>query len=252
MVDSHCHIDQFEDPLAEALEAERLGIETVAVTSVPSHYRAGLTHLEGFVHVHLALGLHPLAASNHATEVDDFVALARNVLFIGEVGLDFSKAGWGTRHAQVDVFRRVVSSLAGRQHFVTVHSRQAEGTVLDVLAEYGVGPVVFHWFTGTSAIMKKVLEAGHYIGVNPAMTASETGHSVMGSCPRDRVITETDGPYAKCGNVTCRPRDVAIVLRCLAAHWQVKQDIAEATVDANFRRLAVGEHMTSPRLAAPT
>ena len=91
MLDSHCHLDRYEDAQAVAAEAARRGVFTIAVTNLPSHFRAGVAHVRRFARVRLALGLHPLAAAEHAREISDFEALLSTTSFVGEVGLDYSK-----------------------------------------------------------------------------------------------------------------------------------------------------------------
>jgi TatD DNase family protein len=51
MLDAHCHIDQFPDSMTVAEDCERKGVTTVAVTNLPSHYRAGLEPVKRFRHV---------------------------------------------------------------------------------------------------------------------------------------------------------------------------------------------------------
>src|SRR5215207_5842038 len=104
MLDSHCHLDRYEDAPAVAAEAARRGVFTIAVTNLPSHFRAGVPHVRRFAKVRLALGLHPLAAAEHAGELSDFEALFTTTSFVGEVGLDYSREGWATRQRQLETF----------------------------------------------------------------------------------------------------------------------------------------------------
>jgi hypothetical protein len=41
MIDVHCHIDQFRNPVKIAKRAEDAGIVTIAVTSLPDHFKLG-------------------------------------------------------------------------------------------------------------------------------------------------------------------------------------------------------------------
>lgn len=239
MIDTHCHIDQFADPLAVARSAEKRAITTVAVTNLPSHYMLSLPHLRGFRHIHSALGLHPLAARSHHRELPDFLRLAPSARFVGEVGLDFSKAGEDTRDVQLASFRRIAECLSGGLHFVTVHSRGAETEVLEILSESGVGPVVFHWFTGSKPALRSLLSAGHYVSVNTAMIASRKWREIFADVPRDRVLTETDGPHAKCGMRPAEPADISRVIMWLSEQWQVQPGEAELTVLQTYERLTL-------------
>jgi len=61
MIDTHCHIDIYNDPMAIALECERNGVVTIAMTNLPSHFEMGYSHLKNLSKVRLALGMHPLS-----------------------------------------------------------------------------------------------------------------------------------------------------------------------------------------------
>jgi TatD DNase family protein len=187
--------------------------------------------------VHLALGLHPLAARVHARELPEFLRLAPSVRFVGEIGLDFSPAGRGTRELQLRSFQRIAESLSGHSRFVTLHSRGAEIEVLEILQRHSVRPVVFHWFTGSRNALLKLLEAGHFVSVNTAMVNSKRWRELFPLIPKERVLTESDGPHAKCGVRPAEPSDVRGVLGWLAQQWGIAPTEAESLVGRNFQVL---------------
>jgi TatD DNase family protein len=237
MIDTHCHIDLYDSPHEVAAEAEKKRIETIAVTYLPSHYELAKANLGGFKHVHPALGLHPLAARDHPSELALFKKHFANARFIGEVGLDFSQAGRATRTQQEKSFGLVVECLRQTRKFVTVHSRGAEDAVLDYLQTSGVSPVIFHWFSGSQTQLKKILEAGHRISINPAMVATAKWREVINFVPQDLVLTESDGPFVKTNGVPARPWNMDIVLRWLANCWKTDLKSASECVSKNFQSL---------------
>lgn len=238
MIDTHCHVDLFPNPAAVVAACERQALHTVAVTNLPSHYRLGLEHVAGCRYVHLALGFHPLATErNRRREMALFEEHASQAKYIGEVGLDLSPEGWRTRAEQEEVIRLVFSCLRGRRRFVTMHSRRGEEQVLDLLAEYEVGPVVLHWFSGPARALERAIDDGHCFSVNPAMTASRRGVGLIERMPPDRVLTETDGPYVQLKNQPARPEEVRRVLDRLCGIWAVPWERAEELVRRNFDRL---------------
>jgi len=210
----------------------------VAVTNLPSHFVAGQAPTRGLQGVRLALGLHPLAVGPNEREIERFRPLLAQTSFVGEVGLDFSREGSGTREIQVRAFREVAAAISDAgPKFITIHSRRAETAVLDVLQEYRVGPAVFHWFSGTPALLDRVLEAGHYVSVNPAMTESERGRDLIARMPEDRVLSESDGPYARVGNRPCDPWDVSLIQAHLAGVWRTTETGVRDRLWENFRQL---------------
>lgn len=78
------------------------------------------------------------------------------------------------------------------------------------------------------------------------MTRSATGARVLAACPRDRMLTETDGPFVTAGPRPIRPPDVADAVAGLARVWNVDDEVARAQVYANFDRV-VRTAATPPR-----
>ena len=91
MIDVHCHIDQFKNPPQIAKKAEHAGIITIAVTSLPDHFKLGYPHLLNFKKVRLALGFHPMFVGEKRFDEKLFISLASRTSYIGEIGLDFSE-----------------------------------------------------------------------------------------------------------------------------------------------------------------
>ncbi len=237
LLDAHCHIDQFPDPPSLAAACEETGVTTVAVTNLPSHYRAGLPHVSGFRLVHLSLGFHPLVAARHQHELQEFLRVVPEVAFVGEIGLDFSREGLATKAEQLAAFRSIVRACAGERKFITLHSRGAEDAVLTVLEEFAVPGAVFHWYSGPLPLLDRASRQGFYFSVNPAMVRSKNGQRIIGRIPRDRILTETDGPYVKVGNRAAEPTDVRVVLEYLAKQWETSSGEAEGQVWENYQRI---------------
>src|SRR5690606_27806319 len=143
----------------------------------------------------------------------------KSVQFVGEVGLDFSSEGIKSRMEQLRVFRQIAESLSDNSRFVTIHSRGAADEAVPVLAEYGVASCVFHWYSGSSSTLKRLLDLDHHCSVNTAMLASKKGRSVLETVPRERVLTETDGPYVKVGKRAAMPSDVRQIIEGIAEVW---------------------------------
>jgi TatD DNase family protein len=237
VIDTHCHIDQFSSPEEVARSTEKEAIFTIAVTNLPTHYKLACEHLIDFRYVKPALGMHPLAAKEHAQAMAAFRNLILHSSFVGEVGLDFSTHGRPTADQQMVTFDEVIRLAVRPFRIVTLHSRGAEDEVLRMLEAHHAGPVIFHWFSGSKAILKKVFSAGHYISLNPAMIRTKRWHEWISELPPERVLTETDGPFARFDGRVARPCDVNCVLEWLSAQWGHRREESERIVNTNFDRL---------------
>jgi len=156
--------------------------------------------------------------------------------YVGEVGLDFSREGKATQEAQLRAFREVARCIAEcGPRFVSIHSRGAEEAVLAVLNEYRIESAVLHWFSGSLPILERVLAAGHYLSVNPSMARSAKGQEILSRIPRDRMLTETDGPYTRERNRPRFPWDVEAVEQHLAKLWRDTAEGVRNQIWTNFR-----------------
>jgi len=238
MLDTHCHLDLYPDPTRTALNAESAGVFVVCVTNLPSAFLAARPHVRKFKRVRLALGLHPLSAELHTdNELSQFKKLVSETSFIGEIGLDFSREGRDTRDKQLFSFRFALRSLCKQPKFVTIHSRQAESTVLDLLREEYPQPVVFHWYSGTLNNLDSAIADGHFFSINPAMVRSPKGRAIVERLPRDKTLTESDGPFINLGRKRIEPSDVRMVDEALAKIWNVDAAAARQIIARNFQQL---------------
>ena len=219
LLDTHCHVAAYADPVAMLRAADEAGIAIVAVTEDPDEYRRLRTRLGRRDHVHVALGLHPLrAASFSPNDLARFFRLVPQTRWIGEVGLDYSRAGVSTAKAQQRVFDVVLTEAQPGRHPLTVHSRGAEKDVIGRLSDAGL-PAILHWYTGPLGLVDDALQAGLYFSINIAMTRSRKFPGLIQALPRDRVLLETDGPYAKDSGRPAHPDKLESVALALARVW---------------------------------
>ncbi len=238
MLDAHCHLDLYPDPSRTAAGAEKAGVFTVFVTNLPSAFDAAYPHTKHFKKVRIAVGLHPLSANQHTQrELARFKELVRKTSFIGEVGLDFSREGLTTRDKQLRSFKFVLESLENQAKFVTIHSRQAESAVLDVLEERYPYPVVFHWYSGSLSNLERAIGNGHFFSINPAMIRSDKGTKIIARIPKERMLTESDGPFVTMGSRNVEPSDIGLVEEALGKTWKVDAMRARNIVARNFQTL---------------
>lgn len=214
--------------------AEQAGVITVAVTELPSRFQMLQTQLRGRDRVRVALGFHPLAVPRDlAHELALFRRLLERTDYVGEVGLDRSQQGLGSLQRQREVFERILEWPEIRKKVLTVHSRRAEKETIGILKAAGV-TAILHWYSGPLGEVDRALEAGLYFSVNPAMLLSKSGRRILDALPRERVVTETDGPYTKVDGRPSEPRDVPTVVAELARIWRISVDEARDSIFATM------------------
>ena len=195
IIDTHCHFDMMPNPEAYITEREMMGDIVIGMTNLPSHFRMGQPHLKKFKYIRLALGFHPLLAANNKSELALFRQLLSQTSYIGEIGLDFSREGISTKDEQISALREILVELRGKKKIISVHSRRAEKELFELLTEYDIKNVIFHWYSGSIGLIDNILDRGYYFSVNEAMCLSKNGQAILSKLPKERILTETDAPY---------------------------------------------------------
>ncbi|MGW3558120.1 TatD family hydrolase [Streptomyces sp. NPDC000963] len=236
--DTHCHLTGYRDPIAVLDEATKADVDVVAVTEDPGEYRLLRARLGRRNGVTPALGMHPLRAHSFTpADLARFLRMLSQATWIGEVGLDFSPAGRPTRTAQTHIFEAILGDARARSLPITIHSRGAEKETINRLLQTDVRSAILHWYTGPATLIDNALAAGAYFSINPAMTATAKGRTLLAAVPMDRILLETDGPFTRVGPRPSRPSDLPTMLDHLAIRWDLPAHAVIQQVQGNQQRL---------------
>jgi TatD DNase family protein len=237
-IDAHCHLDLYPDPYKIISDIEKNRIITIAVTNLPSHFELLVNNTKQCKFIRPALGLHPLV-SNQVTELEKqkFKKYIAKTSYIGEIGLDFSTGNKPTFLLQIENFKYVLNCLRGNNKFVTIHSRKAEEMVIDLLDEYNIPKAVFHWYSGQISSLDKILLKGHYFSINQAMTLNTKGVKIIERIPKDRIITETDGPFVQIGSNSINPTHISLLIKFLGKLWTMPETEVQLQVFNNLKNI---------------
>lgn len=217
LVDFHCHLDLYPDFENLVSQKEQAQVYTLAVTTTPRAWERNRDLTSGNEYVKAALGLHPQLVGQFEHELALWKRYLSETRFVGEVGLDAGPGYFKTLPAQIRVFKQMAAACAeAGGKVLTVHSVRAAKEVLDVLSDTGVferNQVVLHWFTGSLAEARRAVSLGCYFSINEQMLLNDRGHTLLGLIPRSKLLTETDVPFTRAGNVPRQPGDVQSCLR---------------------------------------
>jgi len=219
VIDFHCHLDLYPEPDRVARECAERGLYVLSVTTTPSAWYG--TNRLAQERTRTALGLHPQLAHERKIELTLFDELLPRTRYVGEIGLDGTPECRAYWKDQLAVFGHVLEACAqagGR--IMSIHSRSASKGVLDcVEAHPGAGISVLHWFSGSPSDLDRAIKLGCWFSVGPAMVNGERGRSLVARMPRDRVLTESDGPFAQIDGVSAMPWDVHLAVQVLSEIW---------------------------------
>jgi TatD DNase family protein len=239
VIDAHCHIDLYQDPRSIIDRVDREGIYVLAVTTTPRAWEGTRNLAQGHARINVALGLHPELVHQRHQEVDLLCTLLPVARYVGEIGLDGSPKCRGSLVLQQQVLRRILSrcgELGGR--IMSLHSRAAASEVLDELeATRQAGTPILHWFSGTLRELDRAIRLDCWFSVGPAMLQSAKGRRLVEAMPPNRILTESDGPFARNDTGPLMPWDVGRAEFCLATVWGRDTEEARCTIRDNFRAL---------------
>jgi len=216
------------------------------VTTTPSAWHGTFSLAKESQRIRTAIGLHPQLAAERQKELYLFDEILPSTRYVGEVGLDGGEEYRSTWQAQVDVFTHVLDACtkAGGK-IISLHSRRATSAVLDLLERWPEsGTPVLHWFSGSTTELERAKKLGCWFSVGPAMLVSKKGQDLAKRIPADRILTETDGPFAQFNKQQLKPWDVEIAVRQLAQLWGVSQSDAQKQLADNLRQLTLPQLST--------
>lgn len=236
LVDTHYHLELAPDFRTVAREIERRAIYTVAVSNAPTVYVKMRSMLTEHKYLRLAVGLHPELAVSHGHQLSQCLALMKETNYIGEIGLDGSSPFKASLPAQHLIFSAIIErarELPGK--VLSVHSRRAEEAVLATIGESFPGTVILHWYSGNLTHARRAIDAGFYFSINTAMLKSLAGRRLIQELPKERILTETDGPFILVDERPAVPWDSSGVVQSLADLWNDSVSCTQQQVWSNFR-----------------
>jgi TatD DNase family protein len=240
LIDFHSHLDLYPNALELLPEVAARNHFTLVVSTSPRAWLATSKMFARYPSIHVALGLHPEVAVAKAGEKDLLIGQVKNARFIGEIGLDGSsrfKASLPLQRSILDAVLAECTRVGGK--VMSLHSRGAADFVLDALAaQPDAGVPVLHWFSGTKKQLQRAVQQGAWFSVGPAMMAGEKGRALAAEMPPDRVLPETDGPFAcKADGKPWLPWEAIDVAQQLAPQWGISVEDTHDRLAQNLKTI---------------
>jgi TatD DNase family protein len=241
VIDTHAHLDAFEEPAEIVGRARGAGVErVVTVGTTIESCRASLALCEEHDGVFAALGLHPHEAGSVGEK--DFDQLREllshpKAVAVGETGLDYYR-DLAPRDRQAESFRAQAELAVELGKPLVVHTRTADEDTVAVLRGLPEGtPVVLHCFSSAD-LLEPALERRWHVSFAGNLTYPKAPELRWAAArvPADRLLLETDCPYLAPQAVRGKRNEPAYVVHTLAVAAEARgEDVAAlgAQVEAN-------------------
>ncbi len=201
LFDAHCHLhfpqfDADRDAVLARMREKDMGAVLIGTDFETS--KQALTLAKQYDFLWASVGLHPNDAGEFV--IEKFEALARDpkVAAIGECGLDYFRS---KPDGQKERFEKQIALAQKLNKALVVHCRNAHDDMLDILSN---SPelknknltVVMHFFTGSGELAQKYLDLGCHLSFPGPVTYTGMYDDSIRLCPLERMLIETDAPFA--------------------------------------------------------
>jgi len=203
LVDVHCHLTMrhFKKDIDHViLRARERGLILIVTSSIsPEDFFSSLKIVEKYRnYVYVTLGLHPPGVTRKTFKqtVKLIEKYKRNILGIGEVGLDFYHVkSENLRKLQQKTFREFIRLSKKLELPLVVHSRNAMDLTLNILEEEDADNVMLHCFTGNKKDVKIAMEHGWLISIPTAVVNRLQFRPIAETVSLNYMVLETDSPF---------------------------------------------------------
>lgn len=211
LFDSHAHYD--DERFEEEFEGGTCGaLETVynegvcGVLNVGANLDSSANSVRlaaQFAHVWAAVGVHPSDAQrlgmdrlDEAIDTIRTLAAQPKVVSVGEIGLDYHYDEID-KDCQAAYFAAQMELARELKLPVIIHTRDAMGDTLDLLARYPDVTGVMHSYSGSAEVARQLCDKGWYISFSGPVTYKNAAKvkEAAAIVPEDRILVETDSPY---------------------------------------------------------
>lgn len=206
LIDTHCHIHEFDYPLDvdEVINrARKAGVgQIICVGTNLMDSQLAVELAEKQEGIFAAIGIHPHYADKSSDEFFDFVKtveFSKKIIAIGEIGLNHHNPNDPPIDLQIKLLKQQIKLALKHDLPIIFHVREAYDNFWKILDEFKGQNIkgVLHSFTDTIENLHEGLSRGFYISVNGicTFTHDKAQKEMYKSIPLDKLLLETDAPW---------------------------------------------------------
>ena len=232
LIDAHCHLELFDDYTVAVSDARMAGVRWMVTAGGTKASSLAAERIADGISVFAVIGVDPSAPADDASfveEIKSVVGSNKNIVGIGEVGLDY-KLAEVNRDYQKKLFSRQLEIAAEINMPVVVHARGAIADAMEMIAERGDVRCMMHFFEGDEKQAERLAGDGHLISIPPI--ESSRRKRVINAVGLSNIAVETDSPV-----VGKSPIDVIRTVGWIAQIKGVSFNDAATRITQNVKKL---------------
>jgi TatD DNase family protein len=225
LIDSHCHLDSYDNLDQILANAHNAGVQTILAIGIGEgpdtmHQALEIANASiGNPHIYATAGIHPQETANATKEaIAKLTTLAADpkCIAIGEIGLDYYHAENPGIPTQQQAFIAQMQLAATIKKPIIIHCRTSELATPQAKEKYGEADAwedllalisehwtphnlggIMHCFSGNLDQAQRSLDAGFHLSFAGNLTypKSQTIREAAAMAPPNRILVETDAPF---------------------------------------------------------
>jgi TatD DNase family protein len=250
LFDAHCHLQlrQYDADRPDVLaRMQEVGMGAVIIGTDYETSKSGLELAKQHDFLWAAVGLHPNDNKDEQFDISKYEELARDpkVVAIGECGLDYFRTEETpeNKEKQKERFFKHIALAQKVGKTLIIHCRNAHDDCSHILENTRISdhvPVIIHFFTGSGELAQRYLDLGCYLSFPGPITYTDMYDDSIRVCPLDKMLVETDAPFAAPvphRGTRNEPAFVAEVARKIAAVKGISPEAVMAQTVQNAQRV---------------
>jgi len=188
------------------MQARNLGVDIINIIGFDvNSSKVAIRQASQYNRVFALVGIHPNEV--HYSKLDDLkiieeIANSKEVVGIGEIGLDYCKAGGKYRKEQIKFFKKQIEIAKNLNLPIMIHIKDKDNKTLayedayKILVAEDIKNVIIHAYEGNEEFAQKFLDLGYLLSFDGKITY-ENSHleDLIRNISLNQILVETDSPY---------------------------------------------------------
>jgi len=207
-IDSHAHLDRFENAEEIILNAKKEGLENIIlIAGSPESIQKAREYAKKYDNIYYAIALHPydihMLSSDYIKMVEDIARVDKKFVLVAEFGIDYHGDMPHTKEEQKVAFIKQLELADKLKKPVALHIRDAHTDAIKILKAnkhlLNSGGII-HCYSGGKMEAQEYLSLGFHLSFSGSVTYHKDGCETevieaLKITPPELMLIETDCPF---------------------------------------------------------